>query len=316
MDLASLSTFVKVVQTGSFTRAADALQTDKARVSRSVSALERELGVRLLARSTRALSLTEAGREFFQRSMGILAAVDDARSAMQQVQGEPRGSLRLTCGVEFGLIAVSGWIRSYLQRHPLVQVDADFTARVVDLVHEGFDLAVRLGPLADSSLAARRLGTLHYGLYAAPAYLQRRGLPQQLDDLAAHDTLAFAGTSRRAQWTLSDGVQTQRVDLQPRLHAGNTFAVRDAAEAGLGVALLPHRVAADAVQAGRLQAVLTTWAPTPVPVHAVFPSARFLAPKVRAFVDLAAAAFAGAGGAEGTEGAGALVDAPPTGPGQ
>ncbi|RVT50918.1 LysR family transcriptional regulator [Rubrivivax albus] len=293
MDLSTLATFVKVVQTGSFTRAADALQTHKARVSRSVSALERELGVRLLARSTRALSLTEAGREFFERSVGILAAVDEARGAMQQVQGEPRGTLRLTCGVEFGLIAVSGWIRAYLQRHPQVQVDADFTARVVDLVHEGFDLAVRLGPLADSSLAARRLGTLHYALYAAPAYLRRRGTPRRPDDLAAHDTLAFAGTSRRAQWTLSDGAQTHRVDLQPRLHAGNTFAVRDAAEAGLGVALLPCLVAADAVQAGRLKPVLGRWAPPPVPVHAVFPSARFLAPKVRAFVDLAAAVFAG-----------------------
>lgn len=293
MDLPALATFVKVVQTGSFTRAADALQTHKARVSRAISALERELGVRLLARSTRALSLTEAGREFFERSVGILGAVDEARGAMQQAQGEPRGTLRLTCGVEFGLIAVSGWIRHYLQRHPQVQVDADFTARVVDVVHEGFDLAVRLGPLADSSLAARRLGTLNYAVYAAPAYLKRRGTPQHPEDIGGHDTLAFAGTSRRAQWVLSDGARTHRVDLKPRLHAGNTFAVRDAAEAGLGVALLPCIVAAQALQAGRLKQVLGAWAPPPVPVHAVFPSARFLAPKVRAFVDLAADAFAG-----------------------
>ena len=177
MELSHLDIFVKVVQTGSFTRAAEQLHSQKAHVSRVVSQLEADLGVRLLERTTRSLSLTEVGREFFERSVGILGAAEDARRAVQQAQGDPRGSLRLSCGVEFGLLAVNGWVRDYLLRHPGVNVDLEMTGRVVDIVHEGFDLAVRVGPLADSTLAARKLGELHYGLFAAPGYLRRQPPP-------------------------------------------------------------------------------------------------------------------------------------------
>jgi len=293
IDLPSLQAFVKVVQTGSFTRAAEALKTQKAHLSRVVSQLERELGVRLLERTTRALSLTEIGREFFERSMGILASVEDAQRAVQKAQGEPRGTLKLTCGVEFGMIAVSQWIARYLQRYPQVHVDADFTGRLVDLVHEGFDVAIRVGPLADSTLAARRLGELAYGLFAAPEYLARRGAPVHPGDLQAHDVLAFSGGSRQSTWTLSQDAQVERVVLQPRMKANNVFAVRDAAIVGLGVAQLPLIVAATAARAGQLQAVLPDWSPPAVPVHAVFASARYLTPKVRGFIDLAVEAMRG-----------------------
>lgn len=293
MDLPSLQAFVKVVQTGSFTRAAEALNTQKAHLSRVVSQLEQGLGVRLLERTTRALSLTEIGREFFERAVGILAAVEDAHRAVQRAQGEPRGTLRLTCGVEFGMIAVSQWIALYLQRYPQAHVDADFTGRLVDLVHEGFDLAIRVGPLADSALAARKLGDLAYGLFAAPHYLSRRGAPSHPGDLQRQDTLAFAGGSHQATWTVSQGGQQERVVLQPRMKANNVFAVRDAAIAGLGVAQLPLIVAAAAVQAGQLRAVLPGWSPPVVPVHAVFASARYLTPKVRGFIDLAVEAMGG-----------------------
>jgi len=160
MDITALQAFVKVVQTGSFTRAADALHTQKAYLSRVVTQLEKELGARLLERTTRSLSLTEIGREFFERAVGILASVEDAQRAVQKAQGEPRGVLKLTCGVEFGMIAVSGWIAAYLERYPQVRVDGEFTGRIVDIVHEGFDLAIRVGPLADSTLTARKLGEL------------------------------------------------------------------------------------------------------------------------------------------------------------
>lgn len=292
MDLPSLQAFVKVVQTGSFTRAAEALNTQKAHLSRVVSQLEQELGVRLLERTTRALSLTEIGREFFERAVGILASVEDAQRTVQKAQGEPRGTLRLTCGVEFGMIAVSHWIARYLQHYPQAHVDADFTSRVVDLVHEGFDLAIRVGPLADSALAARKLGELAYGLFAAPDYLLRRDAPSRPGDLAAHDTLAFAGGSHQATWTLSQDGRQERVVLQPRMKANNVFAVRDAAIAGLGVAQLPLIVAAAAVRQGQLRPVLPGWSPPVVPVHAVFASARYLTPKVRGFIDLAVEAMA------------------------
>lgn len=291
IDLSLISTFVKVVQTGSFTRAAEALHTHKAHLSRTVSRLERELGVRLLERTTRSLSLTEVGREFYERSLGILAAVDDAQRAMQQAQGEPRGTLRLTCGVEFGMLAVGRWINRYLQRHPQVKVDAEMTGRVIDLVHEGFDLAIRVGELPDSTLAARRLGTLAYGLYASPGYLAQRDAPSDPEGLTGHDLLVFASPSRRTHWQLSRGDELHRVPLSPRFRSTNTFTVRDAAEAGLGIAALPRLVGDPLVADGRLQAVLQQWSPPDVPVHAVFASARFLSPKVRAFVDLASEAM-------------------------
>jgi DNA-binding transcriptional LysR family regulator len=292
MELQSLQAFVKVVQAGSFTRAAETLQTQKAHLSRVVSQLERELSVRLLERTTRSLSLTEAGREFFERAVGILASVDDARLAMQRAQGEPRGTLRLTCGVEFGLIAVSGWVADYLARFAQVQVDADFTNRVVDIVHEGFDLAVRVGPLSDSSLAARRLGQLTYGLYAAPGYLRRRGRPAHPRELADHALVVFAGGASPGPWVLSRRDETERIKPAARLRVNNSLAARDAVLRGLGIALLPD-VLVDG-PAGRppgLHRVLADWSAPEVPVHAVFASARYLTPKVRAFIDLAAERF-------------------------
>jgi DNA-binding transcriptional LysR family regulator len=291
MDVPTLTAFVKVVQAGSFTRAADALGTQKAHLSRVVAQLEKELGVRVLERTTRSLSLTEVGRELFERAIGILAAVDDARRAVQHAQGEPRGTLRLTCGVEFGLIAVSGWIDGYLKRYPKVQIDADFTGRIVDLVHEGFDLAIRVGPLADSSLAARKLGELHYGLFAARAYLDRRGVPRHPQDLQGHDLIAFSGGSSKGGWILTSGAERAQVSLAPRLRVNNSLAVRDAASEALGIAQLPLLVAQPQVDQGRLVPVLATWNPSTVPVHAVFASARYLTPKVRAFIDHAVDAF-------------------------
>jgi DNA-binding transcriptional LysR family regulator len=191
-----------------------------------------------------------------------------------------------------------------------MQVDAEVTGRVVDLVHEGFDLAIRVGPLADSTLAARRLGVLTYSLYAAPGYLAGRPPPAGPDGLKGHDLLVFTGTGQRAAWQLQRGSEAQRVPLNPRLRATNTFSVRDAAVQGLGIALLPRRLGDPLVEDGRLRVVLPDWSPPEVPVHAVFASARYLAPKVRAFIDLAAQMFGphdragpGAGGPENATGA-------------
>lgn len=289
MDFYALQAFVKVVQLGSFTRAANALGTQKAHLSRVISQLESGLGVRLLARTTRALSLTEIGREFYQRALAILAAVDDTRHAVQQAQGEPRGTLRLTCGVEFGMMAVSGWLERYLGLYPQVTVDADYTSRLVDIVHEGFDLAIRLGPLPDSSLAARKLGELQYGLYAAPAYLARCGQPDSPQALAGHPQLVFSGGRHQGQWQLHHDDRHVSLTLQPRLRANNVFALSQAAASGLGIAMLPLLVATPAVASGSLQRVLPAWQPDSVPVHALFASARYLTPKVRAFIDLAVA---------------------------
>lgn len=294
MELQELSAFVKVVQTGSFTRAAESLGTHKAHLSRVITQLENKLGVRLLERSTRSLSLTEVGREIFERAVGILGAVEDAKRTAQRTQADPQGVLKLTCGVEFGMVAVSRWISTYMQRYPKVQVVSELTGRLVDLVHEGFDLAIRVGNLPDSSLAARKLGDLEYGLIASPSYLSRRGVPLTPGDLSHHDRLAFNVGSQSKVWRLESLTQpTEKaiVETVPRLSVNNSFAVRDAAEQGLGIAQLPLVVVKQQLTQGSLIHVMKDWKPPNVPVHAVFPSARYLTPKVRAFIELAVEAF-------------------------
>jgi LysR family transcriptional regulator for bpeEF and oprC len=292
MNLDHLQLFAKVVQSGSFTGAADALDTQKSYVSRVIAQLEAELGVKLLERTTRSIALTEVGREVYERAVGILGAVDDTRRVAQHAQGQPRGQLRLTCGVEFGLLAVGSWIDEYLARFPEVSVEAEYTSRVLDLVHEGFDLAVRIGEVQESRLVARRLGQLEYGLFATPDYLRHNGLPAQPSELREHALIMFSPGERRAAWELSLGAagaarETQRINGPARLRVNNSFAVRDAVLRGLGVGQLPLLVAAHPGVSGQLLRVLPDWTGEAVPVHAVYPSNRYLSPKVRAFIDLA-----------------------------
>ncbi|MCA3234829.1 MAG: LysR family transcriptional regulator [Cupriavidus sp.] len=286
METHQLNAFVKVVQTGSFTKAADLLGTQKAHLSRIISQMEQRLGVRLLERTTRSLSLTEVGREMFERAIGILAAIEDAKHAAQRTLDEPRGVLKLTCGVEFGQLAVSAWINTYLQQYPEVEIEADWTNRVVDLVHEGFDLAIRLGELPDSSLAARKLGDLHYGLYASPAYLQRHGTPSHPQDLHQHDLLMFTGGNAKQGWLLRRANESIRISTQhARYRINNSYAVCNAALAGLGIAKLPRLMTQQLSTRTQLIEVMSSWASPAVVVQAVFPSARFLTPKVRAFIE-------------------------------
>jgi len=286
-----LQAYVKVVQSGSFTRAAELLGSSKGYLSRVVAQLEAELGAKLLERTTRTLSMTETGREVFERAVGILAAVEETRGVAQAAQGEPRGPLRLTCGVEFGMLAVAGWIEQFLERYPQAACDVEYTSRVIDLVHEGFDLAIRIGPLPESRLVARRLGQLDYGLFACPRYLQRHGTPATLDALRAHSLVMFSGGAHRGGWTLTREREQVLLEAPARLRVNNSFAVRDALLRSLGVGRLPLLIAAAEVARGRLVPVLTEWSTPAADVHAVYPSSRYLAPKVRGFVDLAAQRF-------------------------
>ncbi len=298
MELSRLRAFVAVVQGGSFTRAADVLRSQKAGVSRQVSELETELGVRLLERTTRTLRLTEVGREVFERALGILAAVEDTQRVAQAVHGVPHGLLRITMPLEFGLVAGFEWVQALLARYPQLSIEVDSSSRIVDLVHEGYDLAIRIGPLADSRLAARQLGELRYGLHAAPAYLQRRGEPQTPTELAQHDLIAFAPGGKPAPLRLQRAAsEVETVDAPPRLRVDSRYAQRLATLAGLGIAENLELICAADIAAGSLQRVMSAWTRAAVPVHAVFPSQRFLTPKVRAFVEHAQAGFPVAGNA-------------------
>ena len=295
LDVAELSAFVAVVRAGSFTRAALALGTQKAHLSRVVSRLEDRLRVQLLQRSTRALAVTEAGRELFERAVGVLAALEETEGAIQKVHSEPGGTLRLTCGVEFGLLVVNKWIASYLRLHSGVRVEADFTNRLVDIVHEGVDVAIRVGPPTDSSLSARKLGEVGYSLYASPEYLRRRPAPAEPLALAEHDLIAFtprSPPSSQAGWLLVSGAKRTEVPItSARLLVNNNLAARDAAAEGLGITLLPRFQAAAHADRGELVPVMPSWERPPVPVHAVFASSRYMASKVRTFVDHARSAF-------------------------
>jgi len=290
IDLESLEIFRAVVDAGSFTAAGEALDKDKAHISRVVSRLEKRLDVQLLQRSTRRLNITEMGREFYQRACGILAALEETEASIARAHGEPRGVLKVTAGTEFGLMRVNHWIAEYLQRYPEVRVEADFSNRVVDVNHEGIDVAIRVGPLVDSELSVRPLGEICYGLYASPAYVQDRGQPQSLKDLFQHSLIMFTPRGKPV-WPMVCGQQREDVRGEAVCVTNSNLAARDLAVKGLGIALLPHFQAAPLVAQEHLTPVLKEWERVPVAVSALFTSSRYMTPKVRAFVDLAIADF-------------------------
>ncbi|HEY4646699.1 MAG TPA: LysR family transcriptional regulator [Steroidobacteraceae bacterium] len=286
MDLYSLSTFVKVVQTGSFTKAAASIGTHKARVSRGLAGLEKELGVRLLERTTRRVRLTEVGQQIYDQAVGVLAAVDDIQSIAGNLQSDPQGTLRLMVTSELGVTGFGRWIDAYAEKYPKVAIEIDVSDRPVDLVAEGLDLALHTGPLAESAVGARKVGELSYGLYASPAYLERHGTPQDGDDLRKHPLLMFSGSGQRG-WRLVTLSRELRIDGPARVRANDSLVVRDAAMRGLGIALLPTVIGKEEVSRGTLRRVLSAWSAPKVPVHALFLGGRDLVPKVRAFIDLA-----------------------------
>jgi len=286
MDLYSLSTFVKVVQTGSFTKAAASIGTHKARVSRGLAGLEKELGVRLLERTTRRVRLTEVGQQIYDQAVGVLAAVDDIQSIAGNLQSDPQGTLKLMVTSELGVTGFGRWIDAYAEKYPKVAIEIDVSDRPVDLVAEGLDLALHTGLLAESAVGARKVGELSYGLYASPAYLERHGTPQDGDDLRKHPLLMFSGSGQRG-WRLVTLSRELRIDGPARLRANDSLVVCDAAMRGLGIALLPTVIGKEEVSRGTLRRVLSAWSAPKVPVHALFLGGRDLVPKVRAFIDLA-----------------------------
>lgn len=290
IGFAEMKVFVTVVTEKSFTAAAETLETDKARVSRIVQRIEDKLGARLLDRSTRRLSVTEVGREYYERASSILAAAEAAEAAVAHHGTEPVGRLKITTTPEFGTTRVDAWVAAYLARWPRVSVDAVYSIRYVDIIHEGIDVAIRLGALADSELSARKLGEVTYGLYASAEYVRRAEPLSTVGDLQRH-ALIMKTTSGRTGWTLINGKAVEQVTRTPRCAVDNVVALKNLALSGLGVAQLPRYLAEPHVAAGALLRVLPEWVSTAMPVHAVFTSTRYMAPKVRRFVDLCRAEF-------------------------
>ncbi len=283
MDLNEMAVFAKVVQAGSFVGASRELDMPKSTVSRKVSELETRLGARLLHRTTRRLSLTDAGNTYYQHAMRAVAMAEEGERAVTELQQTPRGLLRATAPMN---VAYLGPIVSrFLSNEPEVQVELVCTDRVVNLVEEGFDVAIRAGRLADSSLIARSLGVMQNYLVASPAFLKRHGTPKVPSDLEALDCIIFSAQPHRTTWHLQSPAGDQRVTVGGRVTVNDFEIVHESALAGLGVAMMPvHRVAED-LRARRLRRVLGDWCAPEVPMHAVYPSTRHVSPALKAFLD-------------------------------
>ena len=287
--LTSMAVFVRAAELGSFSAAARALGLSPQMVGKHVGFLEERLGAVLLRRSTRRQSLTEIGQLFVERCRRTLAEAEMAEAVSAAFTDTPRGRLRVTAPVTFGAVALLPVVTRFLARHPEVSIELDLTDRYVDLVGEGYDVAIRLGALPDSALQVRALSPYRLIVCAAPAYLAVRGTPRTPDDLAAHDCLGFLYASGQTQgpWRLGD----RAIDVPCRLHVNDARALHAAALAGEGVLMQADLLLSDDIAAGRLVRLLDDHA-TPVrPLHVVFPAARPAMPALRAFIDAVAAAF-------------------------
>jgi DNA-binding transcriptional LysR family regulator len=283
--LRAMATFVRIVDAGSLTGAAQALGASLPSVVRTLAALEAALGVRLLHRTTRRLSLTDEGREYLERARRVLADVDDAEAALSARRAAPRGRLRLTASVMFGRLHVAPIVTEFLARHPAVAIELLLLDRVVDLVEEGIDAGVRIAQLPDSSLIAIPVGETRRVVCASPAYLRKAGTPRTPAALAGHRAIVFSGLGVAPEWSFGD--PPMRVSVQTVFATNQIDAALDACIAGAGCGrFLGYQIEA-AVRAGKLRRLLADVEPAPVPIHLVYPHARLLSANVRAFVDFA-----------------------------
>lgn len=293
MDLfASMKMYVAVVDGGSFAAAADKLEISRAMVSKQIQKLEEHLGTRLMNRTTRRLSLTETGREFYERSTQIMGDVEEAEQIAGQMTRRAQGVLRVTIPLSFGQHRLGAVLGDYAQAYPQVQLDVSLSDRKVDLVDEGFDLAIRIGAMPQSDLIARKLGGVRSVVCAAPAYLAAHGAPRTPADLARHACLGYTLTGTGADWRLEGADGTVVVPVSGPIRADNGDILRLAARGGAGIVFQPEFIVGDDIAAGRLVRLLPQWQSAELGVYAVYPSRKHLSAKVRTFVDFLVAALA------------------------
>lgn len=289
-----LQTFVAVVEAGNFTAAALRLGVAKSAVSRRVSALELRLGVQLLRRTTRRLSLTDSGQSFYEHSARILADLEEAESAVAQEHGELRGTLKVALPLSFGLRHMSRPVAEFSRRHPCVEFDLDFNDRRVDLIEEGADLAIRIGHLSDSSLIAKRIFEARTVVCGSKAYFDAHGTPETPEDLLGHKCLVYGNLADPTKWVCRDGDgQPHKVNVSATITATSGDFLCEAAVRGLGVAMQPTFIAGEAISRGDLIAVLTNYEWPVSPAWAVYPPTRHLSYRVREFIDFLTEYFAG-----------------------
>ena len=282
----ALRAFAQVVENGSFARAAEKLGQSTSATSRYVADLEAHLQTRLLNRTTRKVSLTESGRAFYERSVQLLGDLAEAEQEASRAAVVPRGTIRLTTSVNFGVRHVGPAIAEFLERHSEVRFDVSLSDRFVDLVEEGFDLAVRIGAPGAQNLVARKLGETRLVPCASPEYLKRHGTPRAPEDLASHNCFTYEYVTPHNLWRFRDPSGDERsVRIAGNLHSNNGDILAEVAAQGAGIVFEPAFIVGPEIRAGRLVPLLQDFAPLPVPIYAVYPSRKHLSAKVRLFVD-------------------------------
>lgn len=284
----SMEVFVRVVDAGSFSAAARTLDTSTVMVSKHIAALEQLVGARLLHRTTRSQSLSEIGQQYAEQCRHILQLVQAAETGALAMRTVPRGTLKVSAPAAFGSRCLAPAMAEYLELHPEVNLELDLSNRLSDLVEEGLDAAIRIGPLPDSTLVARPLTALQMMVCAAPAYLARHGTPRTPGELAQHRCLDFSHWRHNARWQFGT-----KEDATPncRMRSNNGEALRLAAVAGLGLVMQADAVLADEIAAGRLQPVLREYWPQPRPMHLIYPRDRQSTPKLASFVEFVVQRF-------------------------
>ena len=284
-NFSEMSVFVRVAQEGSFSAAARRLDLTPSAVSKQIGRLEERLGARLFNRTTRQISLTDVGQAFFARADRILGDLAEAERAVTDMAGNPRGLLRVSVPVAFGRMHLAPRLPTFLAANDEVQIDLTLNDRFADLVEEGFDLALRIGELADSSLIARKLAPNRRIAVAAESYLEAHGRPQRPPDLVDHNCLPYTYRAQRHDWEFHGPQGREQVRVSGNLEANDAGALREALLAGLGVALLPLWLVGEDIRDGRLEVVLPDYPAPDSAIYAVYAPGRFLSPKVRRFVD-------------------------------
>lgn len=280
-----LQVFVKVAERGGFAAAARDLAMSPPAVTRAVSALEDRIDTRLLIRTTRSVRLTESGERFLQDCRRILVDLEEAEEAAVGSHAAPRGELRVTAPVLFGRLFVTPILGDFLDRYPLVNCQTLFIDRIVNLMDEGQDIAIRIGNLPDSSLIAVRAGTVRWVMFAAPDYLKKHGLPQHPTDLVRHRLIQSTAIETASEWPFQENGTSRSIQIEPRLRINTNDAVAELAARGWGISrLLSYQIAPQLAE-GRLQTILSEFEPPPMPIHVVHQEGRMVSSKVRAFVD-------------------------------
>lgn len=283
--LRAMETFVRIVEGGSLTAAAEALNTSLPSVVRQLAALEAALDVRLVNRTTRRLAVTDEGREYYERSKRLLADVEDAEAALSARRSEPRGKLRVTASVLFGRLHVAPAVNAFVAKHPAVRVDLVLLDRSVDLIEEGLDVGVRIGTLPDSSLVAVPVGSTRRVVCASPGYLKKNGRPETPGDLAGHRFVGFTGLSPDHEWSFREAGRVRRVRVEPVVASNQIDVALEACRGGLGLGqFLCYQVRA-ALDENALVRVLEGYEPQASPIQVIYPGTRRMSANVRALVD-------------------------------